>query len=187
MRWWRGAFLASRFRGRAFLVVAFGALGFTLALDVVNDLSEGVALAHVLLEVAGALLALACFAILLREYVHLLREQSRLSMNVLRLQEELAVFLQRSHEPSLKLRQEIAFQMEKWGLTEAEKDVAWHILRGLSFKEIAYARGTSDRTARSQGLVVYQKAGVHSARELTAFFLGGVLGTQSPVILPPVQ
>ncbi|MCL4233291.1 MAG: helix-turn-helix transcriptional regulator [Deltaproteobacteria bacterium] len=66
-------------------------------------------------------------------------------------------------------------QFERWHLTEAEREVAMLLLKGLSHQEIAAVRGTSERTARQQALAVYQKSGVSGRAELAAFFLEDML------------
>ena len=53
-------------------------------------------------------------------------------------------------------------------LTEAEAEVAELALRGLSNREIADARGTSERTVANQLASVYRKLDVHSRAELAA-------------------
>jgi len=66
-------------------------------------------------------------------------------------------------------------QLEAWRLTPAEKEVAFLLLKGLSFKEIAPVRGTSERTVRQQALAVYAKSGLAGRAELAAFFLEDLL------------
>lgn len=66
-------------------------------------------------------------------------------------------------------------QLEKWQLSQAEKEVALLILKGLSLKEIATLRSTSERTVRQQATQVYEKAGVNNRAELSAFFLEDLL------------
>ena len=63
-----------------------------------------------------------------------------------------------------------------WGLTSAEREIALLVLRGLSYKEIACARGTAERTVRHQAIGIYRKAGVASRAEMAAVFLRDVLG-----------
>jgi DNA-binding CsgD family transcriptional regulator len=50
-------------------------------------------------------------------------------------------------------------QFQRWGLTEAESEVALLQLKGLRHKEIAELRHTSERTVRQQALAVYRKSG----------------------------
>ena len=45
------------------------------------------------------------------------------------------------------------------------------LLKGLSHKEVAYARGVSEATARQQAGAVYKKAGLLGRHDLAAFFL----------------
>lgn len=62
-------------------------------------------------------------------------------------------------------------QFETWGLTQAEKQVAMLLLKGLSFKEISDLRETSEKTTRQQATVIYQKSNLPGRAELSAFFL----------------
>lgn len=65
-------------------------------------------------------------------------------------------------------------QFAAWDLTPAERGVGVLLLRGLSHKEVAAERRTSERTARQQALAVYRKAGVRSRAELSAYFMRGL-------------
>lgn len=53
-------------------------------------------------------------------------------------------------------------------LTDAERDVASAVMRGLANAAIASARGTSTRTVANQVRKVFEKLGVHSRGELRA-------------------
>jgi DNA-binding CsgD family transcriptional regulator len=66
-------------------------------------------------------------------------------------------------------------QFERWGLTSAEREVSLLILKGLSYKEVADARGTAERTVRHQALAIYRKAGLAGRAEMAAFFLEDLL------------
>ena len=66
-------------------------------------------------------------------------------------------------------------QFLTWKLTEAERDVGLLILKGLSLKEIAAARVTSERTIRAQARSIYAKAGLSGRAALSAFFLEDLL------------
>jgi DNA-binding CsgD family transcriptional regulator len=72
-------------------------------------------------------------------------------------------------------------QCNRWQLTEAERVVAVLLLKGLSMKEVADIRGTTERTVRQQSLSVYKKAGLSGRAELSAFFLEDLLpSVQAP-------
>ena len=73
----------------------------------------------------------------------------------------------------------IDHQLSEWKLTVSEKEVAFLLLKGLSLKEIATARNTSEKTARAQSIAIYAKAGVSGRSELSAFFLEDLLVPQN--------
>lgn len=69
----------------------------------------------------------------------------------------------------------IEAQFTRWSLTDAEREVALLLLKGLSLKEIASVRVTAERTIRAQAQSVYAKAGVTGRAALSAFFLEDLL------------
>jgi DNA-binding CsgD family transcriptional regulator len=73
------------------------------------------------------------------------------------------------------LGEAIDAQFDRWGLTPAEREVAMLILKGLSHKEIATVRDSSERTARQQTRAVYAKANLSGRAALSAFFLEDLL------------
>ena len=73
------------------------------------------------------------------------------------------------------LAEAIDRQFLTWKLTEAERDVGLLILKGLSLKEIAAVRVTSERTIRAQARSIYAKAGLSGRAALSAFFLEDLL------------
>ncbi|MFI5317587.1 MAG: helix-turn-helix transcriptional regulator [Myxococcota bacterium] len=73
------------------------------------------------------------------------------------------------------LGEAIEAQFSRWNLTEAEREVALLLLKGLSLKEIATVRATSDRTVRVQTRSLYAKAGLSGRAALSAFFLEDLL------------
>jgi DNA-binding NarL/FixJ family response regulator len=77
-------------------------------------------------------------------------------------------------------------QFESWGLTAAEREIGSLMLKGLSHKEIAIVRGTSDPTVRHQATTIYQKAGVESRTAFCAFFLEDLLPANGGGVASPV-
>ena len=73
------------------------------------------------------------------------------------------------------LGEEIDRQFLTWELSQAERDVGLLILKGLSLKEIAAVRVTSERTIRAQARSLYAKAGLSGRAALSAFFLEDLL------------
>ena len=62
-------------------------------------------------------------------------------------------------------------QFEAWGLTPAEADIAGLMLKGVSLRDIARLRHTSETTIRQQAQGVYRKSGLSGRAELAAYFL----------------
>ncbi len=62
-------------------------------------------------------------------------------------------------------------QLEEWRMTRSEKEVAWLIIKGYRFSEIADARGVKESTSRLQATSVYAKAGVSGRAE----FVGEII------------
>ena len=69
----------------------------------------------------------------------------------------------------------IDVQFSRWNLTEAEREVALLLLKGLSTKEIAQVRAASERTVREQARAVYTKSALTGRAALSAFFLEDLL------------
>ena len=73
------------------------------------------------------------------------------------------------------LTEAINRQLELWGLTEAEREVSYLLLKGFSLQEIAGLRETSEGTVRQQASIVYKKSGLNGRTQLSAFFLEDLL------------
>ena len=73
------------------------------------------------------------------------------------------------------LGEAIEVQFSRWNLTEAEREVALLLLKGLSHKEAAAVRAVSERTVREQARSIYSKAGLTGRTALSAFFLEDLL------------
>ena len=69
----------------------------------------------------------------------------------------------------------ISEQFRVWKLSESEADVALLMLKGLTQKEIAHLRGSSEATVRQQAGAVYHKSGLGNRTELGAYFLEDLL------------
>lgn len=66
-------------------------------------------------------------------------------------------------------------QFIEWGLSRSEKDIGVMLLKGLSTKEIAEARGVKEKTVHQQCQSIYKKAGISGRNQLFAFFLEDLL------------
>lgn len=160
---------------RAVTATVLVLIALLAAVDLLIDLRDGVTAWHVLAEALVA--AAACFGAfyLLRGGWELRRRldvQAR-DFSAFRQQAEAWRTESRNHVEGLS--RAIARQLDQWQLSDAEKEVAFLLLKGLSLKDIAAARRTTEKTARVQSSAVYAKAGLAGRSELSAFFLEDLL------------
>ncbi len=73
------------------------------------------------------------------------------------------------------IKAEMERQFDQWEMTAAERDVGLLILKGLSHKEIATIRGTSETTVRQQAQSVYRKSDLPGKTAFSAYFLEDLL------------
>lgn len=145
------------------------------SIDIYNDFFEGVAYWHISIEVIVGFIALAGVFYLVRgrfRLQHSLAKEQQFSKD---LQVEAEIWKQVSKKYVRGLSVEIDNQLDRWDLTEAEKEVSFLLLKGLTNKEIAGVRNTSVPTVRSQTNAIYSKSGLSGRSELAAFFLEDLL------------
>lgn len=148
---------------------------FFVGLDLVSDARETGLNWHVVIEAMVAIAALFGVFYLLRGSFALRHSLESEQENSLQLQVEAHRWRAESKKYLAGLSQIIDQQLTDWGLTNSEKEVAFLLLKGLSLKEIAEVRHTSERTARTQSTAIYSKAGLAGRSELAAFFLEDLL------------
>jgi DNA-binding CsgD family transcriptional regulator len=66
-------------------------------------------------------------------------------------------------------------QLDRWGLSPAEKEIALLLLKGLSHKDVAELRSVGETTVRQQARSIYKKGGLEGRHDLAAFFLEDLL------------
>jgi DNA-binding NarL/FixJ family response regulator len=157
------------------IAAIFGGIALLVAIDLASDLSEGVEWSHAAVEGTVIALSSAGAAWLL---AHLRRERAALTEALRRADAErqqldaaAARWKAQAADAARGFAQAVEAEFERWGLTAAEREVAMLLLKGMSLKDIADARGTSERTVRQQATVVYAKAGVAGRTELASYFL----------------
>jgi DNA-binding CsgD family transcriptional regulator len=153
----------------------FLAITFFVAADIAHDASADAPLSHLILEIVALVISLVGVvgtALQLRNAVAQTRELQRdldgTRADLTRWRAEAQGLLE-------GLGAAIDQQFRRWELTSAECEVALLILKGLSYKEAAEARGTTERTVRHQALSIYRKASLKGRAEMAAFFLEDLL------------
>lgn len=147
-------------------------------IDIVEDSKTGVEFWHLLYEGGGGLFALVGIFYLLRDSFKTKKGLIEIRQNFSDYRKEAEKWRTESRKYLEGLSKAIDEQFSKWELTAAEKEVALLLLKGLSLKEIAEVRSTTEKTSRVQSMAIYAKAGLGSRSELSAFFLEDLLAPQ---------
>lgn len=164
------------------LLALFGATGGLAAFDIAADLREGTTVGHIAVEgailaagLSGALVVAAWVARLTREARRARERSIELSGRLEDSRRDAERWRREARDLLEGLGEAIAIQLDRWQLTPAEKEVAMLLLKGLSHRELAAARGVSETTARQQARAIYRKAGLAGRHDLAAFFLEDLL------------
>jgi DNA-binding NarL/FixJ family response regulator len=146
-----------------------------ISFDVVADYRSGTEVRHLLTETSVMALSLAGAAGLWRQLRTARRHAAQLSVDLEAARLEAKRFREEAAEALRGLGEAIERQFARWALTPAEREVGLLMLKGLSHKEIAAARATTETTIRQQALAIYRKSGLGNRSELSAFFLEDLL------------
>ena len=160
---------------RILMGLTFLAIMILAQFDIITDLKEGVTWWHVSIEAFIGLIAGVAFIYLIKgifNLQHLIEDERTLSD---KLKKENEKFKQHSKSYIEGLSSIIDQQLNAWQLSKSEKEVAFLLLKGLSFKEIAKVRNTTEKTARTQSAAIYSKAGLANRSQLSAYFLEDLL------------
>ncbi len=149
-----------------------------VAFDLFTDSQEGVELWHVLVEGGAGLAALFGIFYFMKDSFKLKHKLTDSLNENIQLKKEARDWKMEAQKYIEGLSQSIDQQLTKWNLTAAEKEVALLLLKGLSLKEIADIRNTTEKTARVQSIAIYSKSGLSGRSELAAFFLEDLLQPQ---------
>jgi DNA-binding NarL/FixJ family response regulator len=171
-------------RQRLFLLGA-GAAALVVVLAVLDIVMEGEGFdaadfALELLDRGLSVGAMAVVAWMVLEVRDVRADQAMLRRDVARAVAEGAGWREANGRTLDDLASAIGRQFDAWSLTSAERDIAGLMLKGVSLRDIAGVRHTSESTIRQQAQSVYQKSGLAGRRELAAFFLESLFEERGP-------
>ncbi|HEY8427575.1 MAG TPA: hypothetical protein VIL20_04340, partial [Sandaracinaceae bacterium] len=161
---------------RAGLAALLGTIATFVGLDLAIDVVRGTDLAHVSFHLAGLAVVVPAAVWVWRSGA---REIAELRRDLTRTQEEAERWRAEAREALEGLSLAIDRQFDRWELSPAEREVCLLLLKGLSLKELAQLRDTSERTAREQARSIYRKSGLSGRAELAAFFLEDLLAPRT--------
>lgn len=160
---------------KPFLLLVFLIVAVLSAWDIVGDWGSTGFGWHVGLEALLLLAASAGFVLVLRQWLKLRRQTSELRQDLARVSSLNEQYRQEVRQFAEGLQGTIDRQMDRWKLSEAEKQVAYLLIKGFSSKEVADLRNTSEKTVRQQCTQIYRKANLEGRADLAAFFLEDLL------------
>lgn len=146
----------------------FGVVVVLIGWDLYVDYGEGVSPWHLVFESLIFLVALSGMVLMWKQL-----DRTRTDLVEARVEAE--QWKKESSELIQGLGVAIERQFERWQLTKAEAEVGVFLLKGLSHKEIAEIRETSERTVREQSRALYRKSSLAGRSSLSAFFLEDLL------------
>ena len=158
-----------------FLALFLFIISMLVFFDIYGDARKDGINWHLALEISIGLISAGIFIYLLKSINQTrveLKDRIR-DFNLLKQQSDQYKKETEKHIRGLSLA--IDKQLDQWKLTKAEKEVAYLLLKGLSTKEAAEVRSTSEKTVRVQAQSIYDKSGLASRAELSAFFLEDLL------------
>jgi len=165
----------SESRAAVIPIVLFAAIFLLIGWDLTADYSEGSDLGHLGLELVVLVAAAAGALNLWFRYRSTRAELITLEQDLASAREQAERWRADSRELLQGLGAAIERQFQRWQLTPAEAEIGLMLLKGLSHKELAALRQTSERTVREQARALYRKAGLAGRASLSAFFLEDLL------------
>ncbi len=171
---------------RGFLAFILAIILMMMAIDLITDSGEGVPWWHLAVEGLVVIVAGVGIGFLLQGSFVLRRKLEAERTQVAGLRADADKWRAEAKRHIEGLGRAIDLQLNQWSLTAAEKEVALLLLKGLSLKEIAEVRHTSEKTVRAHSVAIYSKAGLGGRSELAAFFLEDLLQPQQPQQPAPI-
>lgn len=154
-------------------VLGVGAFALLLFLEIVTE-DEDIEILDFLVDAVTILLTIAAAvgSAMLAQRMHSQHEEKLALINDLKLaraEGEAWRTKVQSHLAGLKGAMDLQF--DAWGMTEAEREVGLLILKGLSHKEVAALRATTEATVRQQAQSIYRKSDLPGKTAFSAYFL----------------
>ncbi len=154
-------------------------VGLLTIMDIYADISEGAEINHLLLETAIATSSFIGLFYLWFQFHSERKHSLKLEEEKVLLKEITEKYKNKSDVFLRGLSSRIDEYFNEWKLSHAERDITLFLLKGLTPKNIAEIRKTSEKTVRHQINAIYRKANFNTREELTAFFLEDLLAPES--------
>ena len=138
-----------------------GAISLFFVYDIVRDVQLGEIDAHLLVEVVIFAVCTVVLFMELRRNLHLSGRLRTADARNQRLSGQFADY--------------VRARFTDWNLSRSEQEIAWLVLKGFSFTEIATLRAVQGKTVRQQATSIYAKSGCSGRNEFIAHFIQDLL------------
>lgn len=138
--------------------------------DFVIDYQQGSPVYHLIQEAFLVIASVGGISYLLWEASQRRQELEQIKSQLMQTTSRLAKSNEKLHDMHKQYREVINKQLDDWSLTPSERDVAFLLLKGLSFEELAGVRETKEKTVRQQATSIYRKSGLNGRHEFAAWF-----------------
>jgi DNA-binding CsgD family transcriptional regulator len=159
----------------ALAVWLFAAIAVLIGVDLAVDSQTGAARGHLAIEGLVVALAAAGVIALWRQFLAAEGAVARRNVDREAARARGERYRHEARDALQGLGDAIDTQFARWQLTAAEREVCLLMLKGLSHREVAEIRHTTEATVRQQALMVYRKSGLANRADLSAFFLDDLL------------
>ncbi|QYK12873.1 LuxR C-terminal-related transcriptional regulator [Shewanella rhizosphaerae] len=139
--------------------------------DIVADVQLEIPAWHIAQESVLVLLTVIATLYLSRDLMRRSRQVKALAHRLAQADKQIDNLSTQMRAARQEYSQAVASQFDTWGFTKSEQQVAFLILKGLSFKEIAEVRQTKEKTVRQQASTIYGKAEVDGRHTFCAWFM----------------
>lgn len=140
-------------------------------LDIVADVQLEIPLWHIMQESVLVLLTIIGTVYLSYDLIRRSRQVKALAHRLVQADKQIDNMSSQMRTARQEYSQAVAGQFNIWGFTKSEQEVAFLLLKGLSFKEIAEVRQTKEKTVRQQASSIYAKAEVDGRHTFCAWFM----------------
>lgn len=159
------------------LFIALLSLIFTFGLitvDVAIELKHKLSFEHIIVELLIFLTSLTGMVSLVYKFQIERKEKHDLLDRLNIVNKEMDDWKAKVAKVSKDFFAAIDEQMEKWGLSKSEKDIAVLLVKGMSTKDIAELRGVTEKTIRTHATSIYRKSNLNTRYELASYFIEGL-------------
>lgn len=160
------------------LIVILLSILILVCTDLWVDFKQGIKINHLLFELAIGASATWGMFYLIQEAKQAKEELGKSLERNTQLEAEAQKWKLESQKYIQGLSIAIDSQFNRWNLSASEKEIGLLLLKGLSQKEVAQLRNTSEKTVRTQLTSIYQKSGLSNRSEFAAYFLEDLLYPQ---------